>query len=59
MKNFLMNIWQDESGAETAEWIVIVALILAIAIVVYPGTLQPALVALMGRIGGALDNVVL
>jgi Flp pilus assembly pilin Flp len=57
MKNFLMNLWQDESGAETAEWVVIVALILAVAIGVYNGILNTQLTNLVNRIGGLLDTV--
>jgi Flp pilus assembly pilin Flp len=35
MKTFLINLWRDETGAETAEWLVIVALILVVALAVY------------------------
>jgi Flp pilus assembly pilin Flp len=35
MKDILMNIWQNEEGAETAEWLVIVALLVAMASGVY------------------------
>jgi Flp pilus assembly pilin Flp len=56
MKNFLMNIWQDESGAETAEWVVVVALILAVGIAIYPGTLQPLLTSVIDGIGTTLTN---
>jgi pilus assembly protein Flp/PilA len=51
MKNFLMNIWQDESGAETVEWIVIVALLVAVAIALYDGVLQGELETLITNIG--------
>jgi Flp pilus assembly pilin Flp len=57
MKNFLMNIWQDESGAETAEWIVIVALILAVAMGVYNGVLNTQLNALVTRLGTAIASI--
>ncbi|MEJ2622758.1 MAG: Flp family type IVb pilin [Candidatus Thiodiazotropha sp.] len=56
MKNFLMNLWQDESGAETAEWTVIVALILAVGIAVYPGVLQPMLTSVVNGIATTLTT---
>jgi Flp pilus assembly pilin Flp len=57
MKNFLMNLWQDESGAETAEWIVIVALVLGVALAIYTGVLQDALQGVVTTITAALDTV--
>ncbi len=50
---------KDERGIETLEWIAMGALILGVAFVVYPGTLQPALTALVTRIGGALAGIVI
>lgn len=49
MKNFLLKLWKDEEGAELVEWVVIVALIAAAALVTYQflGTRTAAL----------LDNV--
>lgn len=43
MKNLLMDIWQDESGAETAEWLVVVSLILVVAVAIYTLVLQGVL----------------
>ncbi|MEJ2402988.1 MAG: hypothetical protein P8171_01665 [Candidatus Thiodiazotropha sp.] len=57
MKNFLMNLWQDESGAETAEWVVIVALILAVAIGIYNGVLATQLQGVVTSIGDQLESV--
>jgi Flp pilus assembly pilin Flp len=57
MKNVLMNIWQDESGAETAEWLVIVSLITAVGVLVYNGVLVTALTALVGQIQNAVTNI--
>ncbi len=54
MKDFLMKLWSDEEGAETAEWLVIVALIVAVAIALYPGVLQPALEAVINSISAKL-----
>ncbi|MEJ2694162.1 MAG: Flp family type IVb pilin [Candidatus Thiodiazotropha sp.] len=58
MKNFLMNIWRDETGAETAEWVVIVALILAVALVVYTAILQNALTGVVGDIALAIGSLI-
>ena len=47
MKKFLMKLWKEEEGAETAEWLVIVALIVAVAVAVYTNVLGPALKVLV------------
>jgi len=48
---------RDERGIETLEWIGVGALILGVAFVVYPGTLQPALVGVVNNIGTALSGI--
>jgi Flp pilus assembly pilin Flp len=58
MKKFLMNIWHDEAGAETAEWVVIVALILAVALVVYTTILQTALTGVVNDIALAIGSLI-
>lgn len=35
MRNFLVSLWADEQGAEVAEWVIVVALIVAVGLVVY------------------------
>jgi Flp pilus assembly pilin Flp len=35
MKQFLLKLWHDEEGAETAEWLVIVALLVLVGTTVY------------------------
>ena len=55
--NRILGYLRDERGIETLEWIAIGALILGVAFVVYPGTLQPALVTLVGNIGTALSGI--
>jgi Flp pilus assembly pilin Flp len=57
MKQFLLKIWQDETGAETAEWVVIVGLILAVAITIYTGVLQTSLTELVTRISALIGTV--
>ena len=53
----ILGYLRDERGLETLEWIAMGALILGIAFVVYPGTLQPALTALVGTISTALSGI--
>jgi Flp pilus assembly pilin Flp len=48
---------RDERGVETLEWIVVGALIVAIGIAVYPGTLQTQLTAAINSIGGTLTGL--
>ncbi len=53
----ILGYLRDERGIETLEWIAMGALILGVAFVVYPGTLQPALVTLVGKISTALGTI--
>ncbi|HVQ74580.1 MAG TPA: hypothetical protein VMT79_03470 [Candidatus Binatia bacterium] len=58
----LKKLWayaKDEQGIETLEWLGIGALILAVAFVVYPGTLQAELVTVATNIGAALTGIVI
>ena len=47
----------DERGVETLEWIVVGALIVAIGIAVYPGTLQSQLTNAINAIGTTLTGL--
>ena len=53
----IVGYLRDERGLETLEWIAMGALILGVAFVVYPGTLQPALTGVVGTISGALSGI--
>ncbi len=53
----IIGYLRDERGLETLEWIAMGALILGVAFVVYPGTLQPALTGVVGTISGALSGI--
>lgn len=53
----ILGYLRDERGIETLEWIAIGALILGVAFVVYPGTLQGALTTLVGTIATALGTI--
>jgi Flp pilus assembly pilin Flp len=56
MKKILGYV-RDEQGVETLEWIAVGALIVALAMAVYPGTLQTALEAVIGDISTALIGI--
>jgi Flp pilus assembly pilin Flp len=56
MKKILGYV-RDEQGVETLEWIAVGALIVALALAVYPGTLQTALEAVITDISTALTGV--
>jgi len=57
MKKILGYV-RDERGIETLEWIAVAALIVALAIAVYPGTLQTALEDVIADISTALVGIV-
>ena len=46
----ILGYLRDEQGIETLEWIAVGALIVAVAIVVYPGTLQSGLQTAINKI---------
>jgi len=51
------QIWmvlREEHGIETLEWVLIGGLITAVALVVYPGTLQANLITAVTAIGAAI-----
>ena len=51
MKTFLMRLWRDESGAEIAEWIAVVALVVVVAFGIYTGVLDETLSDIAGSLG--------
>ncbi len=44
MKSLFLKLWNDEEGAEIAEWVVVVALLVIVAILIYNGILQGPIV---------------
>ena len=50
MKKILMRLWKEECGADVAEWVVISALIVAVAVVVYGGVLSDSLDGVVGSV---------
>ena len=56
MKDRIFNLWKEEDGAETAEWLLIAALLVAVGIAVYEGVLQPQLDAAATAIGTTITG---
>jgi Flp pilus assembly pilin Flp len=56
MKNLLLRLWRDEDGAEIAEWVVVVALLVIVAIVIYNGILKGELSTAVESIGSKIDS---
>lgn len=54
----LMRYLRDQRGIETLEWILIGALITAVALVLYPGQLQTGLSTVIGDIVTAITGIV-
>ena len=52
----IVGYLKDEQGIETLEWIAVGALIVAVALVVYPGTLQGGLQTVVNNIVGKLTT---
>jgi Flp pilus assembly pilin Flp len=54
----VLGYLKDEQGIETLEWIAVGALIVAVALVVYPGTLQGGLITVVTAITDKLTGIV-
>jgi Flp pilus assembly pilin Flp len=54
----LIRYLRDQRGIETLEWILIGALITAVALVLYPGQLQTGLSTVIGDIVTAITGIV-
>lgn len=52
----LWKAFRDERGIETLEWILIGALIVAVAIAIYPGALQTQLGAAVNTVGSRIQQ---
>jgi Flp pilus assembly pilin Flp len=46
----IVGYLKDEQGIETLEWIAVGALIIAVAIAIYPGTLQAGLTTVINGV---------
>ena len=56
--NKILGHLKDEQGIETLEWIAVGALIVAVALVVYPGTLQGGLQTVVQAITDKLTGII-
>jgi Flp pilus assembly pilin Flp len=54
----ILGYLRDERGVETLEWIAVGALIVALAMAVYPGTLQTGINDVIADIVTALTGIV-
>jgi Flp pilus assembly pilin Flp len=54
----ILGYLRDEKGIETLEWIAVGALIVALALAVYPGTLQGGINAVIADITTKLTGIV-
>jgi hypothetical protein len=54
----ILGYLRDERGVETLEWIAVGALIVALGIAVYPGTLAAGITNVIGDIVTALMGIV-
>ena len=54
----VLGYLKDEQGIETLEWIAVGALIVAVGLIVYPGTLQGGLQTVINQIVTKLTGIV-
>ena len=59
MENLLARLWTDESGAETAEWLVIAGALVAVGIFIYTGILKEGLSAAATTISSKISSAAL
>ena len=57
MRKILFGLWRDEEGAETAEWVLIVALLVLVTIAVYNGILRNELMGLVNNMVTKIGNI--
>jgi len=55
MANLLYSLWKDESGAEVAEWVIVVALLVIVALAIYNGILRGTLSGAVSTIGSRIE----
>jgi len=56
MANLLYRLWKDESGAEVAEWVIVVALLVIVALAIYNGILRGTLSDAVSTIGNRIST---
>ena len=57
MKHLFYRLWRDEEGAEIAEWVVVVALLVIVAIFIYNQILKGQLSTAVNMIGSKIMSV--
>ena len=55
MTSLLYRLWKDESGAEVAEWVIVVALLVIVALAIYNGILRGTLSTAVSSIGSRIE----
>ncbi|MCB1722246.1 MAG: Flp family type IVb pilin [Chromatiaceae bacterium] len=58
MKNLMLRLWKEEEGAETAEWLLIVGLLVAVGVAVYSVALSDGLEGLVTTITDAISTAI-
>lgn len=58
MKKKILGYLKDEQGVETLEWIAVGALIVALGMAVYPGTLKTGINDVISDIVTALKGII-
>lgn len=53
---FWSRLYREDGGAETAEWLVIVALIIGVTVTIYTGILQEALSSAVAYISSQIPG---
>jgi len=56
MKSLLSRLWHDEEGAEIAEWVVVVALLVVVAVLIYNNILKTELSKAVNIIGSKITS---
>ena len=56
VKNNLKAFFADEQGAEIVEWVIVVAILAAIAVAVYSGTLGDAIKSAIDKISAIITT---
>ena len=57
MKELLLKLWKDEEGAEIAEWVIVVALLVFVGSAIYFGILQGQLADAVNTIGNNIQQL--